>query len=122
MPYVVEMSGVTFTQPNRRGERTPVRCFARFTDAREHDSLVEQHFRDYLEYDIPELRRVRTHHFTAPHNIARALLQYKSFRPRGEYFDDHGCDDSLDETRLPERQPEVHSDTYDLWIESPQIA
>jgi hypothetical protein len=83
---------------------------------------VEDHFRDYLEYDIAEMRRLRPHHFFAPHNVARALLQYCYFRPRRELFDDHGCDDSLDEARLPERPPEVHAETYDLWIESPQIA
>ena len=44
MPYVVEMPGVTFSQANRRGEQLKVRCFARFVDAGEHDSLVEDHF------------------------------------------------------------------------------
>jgi hypothetical protein len=122
MPYVVEMSGTTFSQPNRRGEQMRVRCYARFVDAREHDALVEDHFKYYLEYDIPEVRRLHPHHFSAPDNVARALLQYKYFRPRGQYFDDFGSEDSLDETRLPQRLPDVHADTYDLWVEPFQKA
>jgi|SRR6266571_2372510 len=122
MPWIIEMSGRSFSQPNRRGEPTRVRCFARFADAHEHDALVEQHFRDYLEYDTVELRRTKPHHFYAPHNVARALLQYRYFRARGEYFDDYGSDESLDESRLPPRPPEVHAETYDLWVEPHQIA
>jgi hypothetical protein len=66
MPYVVEMSGTTFSQANHRGEQTRVRCYARFLDSLEHDALVEDHFRYYLEYDIPEVRRLHPDHFSAP--------------------------------------------------------
>ncbi len=114
MPYHLKIHGKT-----RRSLKDPwkdVTCFVVYSDPDCHREIVEDSFQYHLNLDLDDLKQHYPDHFSAPHNVCRAILLYHHFRERHQFFhDDHW--EYIKPSALPNRAPDAEGTDYKLWIE-----
>ena len=112
----IDYSYIFWGQKKHRKTITPVKCYIAFTEGDSFIQIVENHFRDYLRLNIDYMKKNHPDHFSAPHNIARAILVYKYFRENGYIFDKDTYN-SISEQDLPIRTPDKSGTNYAIWVE-----
>lgn len=94
-----------------------VTCFVSYTDARAHAQIVSDSFQYHLGLDIEYMKIHHRDHFTAPHNVGRAILLYHYFREHFRFFKDEHHE-MVAMQHLPDRVPDASGDDFAIWIES----
>jgi hypothetical protein len=87
-----------------------------YSDAEAHRRQVEESFQYHLGLDLSYMRRHHPDHFTAPHNVARAICLYHYFRPSHRFFEDRDWE-MIARAALPERAPDSSGPAHRLWID-----
>ena len=90
--------------------------YVRFQDERLHRDIIERSVRDYLNFDLDEIRRTKPHFFSEPQHCARAILLYRYFRDQSEDFNDRGWA-RISDYELPKRSADRFGNDYELWID-----
>lgn len=90
-------------------------CFVSFEDASAHRDIVEASFRYHLELDLDYMKKHHPGHFSDPHNVARAILLYRHFRPNHTFFEDSHFG-FIGPQHLPTDTPLVEGVGFKLWL------
>jgi hypothetical protein len=99
-----------------KSEWREVVCHVSYGDHKSHRQIVEDSFEYHLGTDVGYLKKHHPDHFSAPHNVGRAILLYYYFRNRFLIFNDDRYQ-YIATGDLPDRPADSQDDTYSLWIE-----
>lgn len=101
---------------SRHEDWKPAVCYVIYSDPNRHRKIVEDSFQYHLGLDLDYMKNHHPDHFTADHNVARAILLYHYFRERHEFFADKHWE-FISSNKLPNRAANAEGDDYELWVE-----
>ena len=90
-------------------------CHVSYSGFDAHRKIVEDSFKYHLNLDLECMKENHSDHFTAPHNVGRAILLYHYFRDRHFFFNDNRWE-IIPLKELSTCDPDEEGLNYKLWV------